>query len=114
MSKITERAVFDQLYAHVMNNELFPELQSAYRKSRSTETALVILLNSIYSLLSVYSLTNRGKNCSEFRNASLNYTSLLSGAISMYIFKDSGAFEYMKIKKTLQYNLHIELKSAMI
>ena len=102
MSKITERAVFDQLYAHVMNNELFPELQSAYRESHSTETALVILLNSIYSLLSVYSLTKRGKNCSEFRNASLNYTSLLSGAISMYIFKDSGAFEYMKIKKTLQ------------
>ena len=32
----------------------------------------------------------------------------------MYIFKDSGVFEYMKIKKTLQYNLQIELKSAMI
>ena len=84
-----------------MNNELFPKLQSAYRKSRSTETALVILLNSIYSLLSVYSLTKRGKNFSEFRNASLNYNSLLSGAISMYIFKDSGVFEYMKIKKNL-------------
>ena len=28
VSKITERAVFDQLYAHVMNNELFPEFQS--------------------------------------------------------------------------------------
>ena len=29
VSKITERAVFDQLYAYVMNNELFPEFQSA-------------------------------------------------------------------------------------
>ena len=26
MSKITERAVFDQVYAHVINNKLFPEL----------------------------------------------------------------------------------------
>ena len=32
VSKITERAVFDQVYTHVMNNELFPELQSAYSK----------------------------------------------------------------------------------
>ena len=32
VSKITERAVFDQLYTRVTDNELFPVLQSAYRK----------------------------------------------------------------------------------
>ncbi|XP_048590663.1 uncharacterized protein LOC116612334 [Nematostella vectensis] len=40
-SKITERAVFNQLYAHVTENVLLPELQSAYRKSYSTETTLL-------------------------------------------------------------------------
>ena len=47
VSKITERAVFDQLYAHIMKNELFPELQSTYRKPNSTETTLVKVVNDI-------------------------------------------------------------------
>ena len=47
VSKITERAVFDQLYAHIMKNELFPELQSTYRKPNSTETALVKIVNDM-------------------------------------------------------------------
>ena len=34
VSKITEKAVFNQIYAHVTENGLFPELQSAYRSTQ--------------------------------------------------------------------------------
>ena len=47
VSKITERAVFDQVYNHVTVNELFSGLQSAYRKLHSTQTALVKIVKDI-------------------------------------------------------------------
>ena len=49
VSKITERAVFDQVYSHMTDNELFPVLQSAYSKGNSTETALLRVVNDILS-----------------------------------------------------------------
>ena len=49
VSKITERAVFDQVYSHMTDNELFPVLQSAYRKGHSMETALLRVVNDILS-----------------------------------------------------------------
>lgn len=47
--KITERAVFDQVYSHITDNDLFPVLQSAYRKGHSKETALLGVVNDILS-----------------------------------------------------------------
>ena len=49
VSKITESAVFDQVYSHMTDNELFPVVQSAYRKGHSMETALLRVLNDILS-----------------------------------------------------------------
>ena len=47
ISKLTERAVFDQMYDHMTRFGLYPVLQSAYRQGHSTETALLRLHNDI-------------------------------------------------------------------
>ena len=41
VSKLTERAVFDQVHIHLTTHDLYPKLQSAYRWGHSTETALL-------------------------------------------------------------------------
>jgi hypothetical protein len=47
VSKITERAVFDQLYTHLIDSDLLPLFQSAYRQFHSSETALLRVVNDI-------------------------------------------------------------------
>lgn len=45
LSKLTEKVVAEQMTSHIMAHGLFPELQSAYRRFHSTETALLRVRN---------------------------------------------------------------------
>ncbi|CAB4017608.1 Hypothetical predicted protein [Paramuricea clavata] len=47
VSKLIERAVFEQMNNHMMQFGLYPVLQSAYRKGHSTETILLKIQNDI-------------------------------------------------------------------
>ena len=47
ISKLAERSAFEQTYDHLITHNLIPELQSAYRKRYSTETALLKVQNDI-------------------------------------------------------------------
>ena len=47
ISKLTESAVAKQLQHHINMNNLFPSLQSSYRKFHSTESALLKVQNDI-------------------------------------------------------------------
>ena len=47
ISRLTEKAVFQQLNNHLSTNKLYPKLQSAYRKYHSTEKALLKIRNGI-------------------------------------------------------------------
>ena len=47
VSKLTERAVFEQTNAHMAKHDLYPLLQSAYRTCHSTEIALLKVQNDL-------------------------------------------------------------------
>ena len=47
ISKLAERSAYEQTYDHLIKHNLVPELQSAYRKRYSTETALLKVQNDI-------------------------------------------------------------------
>ena len=47
VSKLTERAVFNQTHDHLTLHDLYPTAQSSYREYHSTETALLRIKNDI-------------------------------------------------------------------
>ena len=47
VSKLIEKAVFEQIHTHMMTHSLYPEFQSSYRQNHRTETALVKVTNVI-------------------------------------------------------------------
>ena len=47
MSKLIERAAFNQIHGHLVCNNLYPVAQSAYRRNHSTQTALLKVMNDI-------------------------------------------------------------------
>ena len=57
VSKLTERAVFDQTHVYLTSHGLYPPIQSAYRKCHSTETAFLKVQNDILMDLDSQSVT---------------------------------------------------------
>ena len=48
LSELLERAAYEQIIEYLDSNHLLPEMQSAYRKNRSTETATIKVMSDAY------------------------------------------------------------------
>ena len=57
VSKLTERAVFNQTHDHLMLHDLYPKAQSSYRECHSTETALLRIKNDVLMNMNRQQLT---------------------------------------------------------
>ena len=57
MSKVVERAVVSQITEYLSANDLLPCLQSAYRKSHSTETAMLRVWSDVLMAADVQEVT---------------------------------------------------------
>ena len=64
ISKLTERAIFDQIHSHMSWFAPYLTLQSAYRKGHSTETALLQIPNDILMNMNCNSTGSSRFECS--------------------------------------------------
>ena len=60
LSKLLERAAYEQIVSYFDRYQLHPELQSAYRKHRSTETATIKVMPDVYEAADAGSVTLLG------------------------------------------------------
>ena len=60
LSKLLERAAYEQIVGYLDRFQLLPELQSAYRKHRSTETATIKVMSDVYEAAEAGSVTLLG------------------------------------------------------
>ena len=60
LSKLLERAAYEQIVSYFDRYQLLPELQSAYRKHRSTETATIKVMSDVYEAADAGSITLLG------------------------------------------------------
>ena len=60
LSKLLERAAYEQIVGYLDRFQLLPELQSAYRKHRSTETATIKVMSDVYEAADAGSVTLLG------------------------------------------------------
>ena len=57
LSKVLERAAYEQISIYLGNNNLLPDNQSAYRKHRSTETATLKVMSDVYQAMDAGKIT---------------------------------------------------------
>ena len=74
ISKLTEHAVFNQTYDHIVRSGLHPLLQSPYRRHHSTETALVKVANDILLNMNSQRVALLVLKCRTSHSGSWNFT----------------------------------------
>ena len=57
ISKVIERLVLDRLRPHILSSQNFARLQLAYSRGHCTETALLHVMNSVYTATDIKKVT---------------------------------------------------------